>query len=218
MPATAQAPPKRQQQPTPTEATLIAAIIAALGAAVTVAGVTAALGTLLASAGIGSLALRAVATLMLSWPHEVMEGTGPAQRWAIRANLLRRAQFMLAACRRVQAAIVAARSRDDPVLPAIQDALTAERGYMSQHIAASGQRVTAATRVDGMASTYGNVLGWQAVKDSKCTPGCRRASGRNFRADRPPMIEGHPSLPGAVHGSTCRCLPVPPFKDAPVMP
>jgi hypothetical protein len=168
-------------------------------------------------AGISYLALAAVAWLVLSWPPDVIEGTGPAQRWAVRTNTFRRAAFFLNACRRVQAAIVAARSHGQPVKAAILAAITAERRFMAQHIEASHQRVAAASRVDGMASMYGDLLGWQAVRDRRCSPGCARASGKNFRADRPPMIEGHPSLPGAVHNH-CRCYPVPPFKGARVLP
>jgi hypothetical protein len=69
-----------------------------------------------------------------------------------------------------------------------------------------------------MAAVHGNLLGWQATKDPKCTPGCAFSSGKNFRADRPPIVEGHPSYPGAVHGSSCRCVPVAPFKGAKVLP
>jgi hypothetical protein len=185
---------------------------------VTVAGITAALGAKLLAEGIGHLALAAVAWLMLSWPQDVMEGTGPATQWATRTNVLRRATFFLNACKRVQAAVVAARSNNEPVKAAIMAAIATEKRYMALHVQADAARLAAASRVDGMAETYGNILGWKATLDPKCSPGCRKASGSNFRADRPPMIEGHPSLPGAVHGGTCRCIPVPPVKDARVLP
>lgn len=216
MPATAQAPP--QQQHKPTQAQLVTAVIAVLAAAVTVAGVVAALRALFRASGIGTAALTAVAGLILSWVPDVMEGTGPAARWAVRTNAMRRAQFFVAACKRVQAAVTDARSREESVRDAVSAALAAERRYMALHAGACSQRITAASRVDGMAAVHGNLLGWQAITDAKCSPGCRKASGKNFRADRPPMIEGHPSLPGAVHGSTCRCYPVKPFRDAPVLP
>jgi hypothetical protein len=171
----------------------------------------------LAKAGISYLVAAAVAWLVLQWPQDVMEGTGPATRWAVRANSLRRAQFFLAACRRVQAAVAAARSRNEPVKPAIRAAVALEQRYQRQQVAASQGRLKAASAVDGMASAHGNLLGWQAVKDSRCSPGCKFASGKNFLADRPPMIEGHPSLPGATHPN-CRCYPRAPFKGAPVLP
>jgi uncharacterized protein with gpF-like domain len=142
-----------------------------------------------------------------------MEGTGPAQRWAIRANLLRRASFLLNAARRTQQAIVAARSKDQPVMAAIRDALATEQRFMAQHVQASTGRVQAATAVDGMASTYGNLLGWKTVRDKRTTAECYAADKHNFHADRPPAI----GYPGATHPN-CRCTPVPPFKNAPVLP
>lgn len=216
-PAAAQAPPQQPQQQPPGDHDLTAAIIAALGAYFTAEALTRALRAPFKAAGIGGAALAAVASLVASWPHEVMEGTGPATRWAVRANLSRRASFFLHAAKRVQQAVTAARSQGQPLGAAARDALGDERRFMSQHIAASTQRIAAASAVDGMAAMNGNLLGWLAVKDKRCTPGCAWASGKNFRADRPPVIEGHPSLPGAVHGASCRCRPVPPFRDAPVM-
>jgi hypothetical protein len=198
------APQQPPQQPPPPPAALIAAVIAALATAVTVTGIVAALGAKLLKAGISYLALAAVAWLILSWPQDVMEGTGPATRWAVKTNLLRRAIFFLHACRRVQAAVAAARSRNQPVKPAIRAAIAVEQRYQRQQVAASQGRIRAASAVDGMAGTYGNLLGWQAVRDSRCSPGCRKASGSNFRADQPPVIEGSPSYPGAVHPN---CFP-----------
>jgi hypothetical protein len=192
--------------------------VAALAAYGTAKALSAALRAPFRAAGISAAALSAVAALAVSWPHERLEGTGPAQRWAIRLNYLRRAQFVLSAARRVHAAIVTARSQDEPVRGAVRDALATEKRYLGLHVAASAQRVRAASAVDGMAAIHGNLLGWQAVTDARCTPGCAAASGKNFRADRPPVIEGHRAYPGMVHGATCRCRPVPPFKGAEVLP
>lgn len=226
MPPAAQAQPPPQQAPPPPQQQqnddddnhLVALIVAALAVYWTTDALTRALRAPFKAAGISGTALSGVASLIASWPHEVMEGTGPAQRWAVKANLLRRAQFFLAAAKRTQQAIVAARSQDEPVIAAIRDALTTEKRFMGQHIAASTGRIQAASAVDGAASTYGPLLGWQAVKDKRCTPGCANASGKNFRADRPPIVEGHPAFPGMVHGATCRCIPVAPFKGAKVLP
>lgn len=224
MPPTPQAPPQQpapgqppQQQPTPDQR-LLELIIAALAAYGTVKAVSAALRAPFRAAGISGAALSAVAALVLSGPGDAVKGTGAASRFTTRANLARRAAFFLAAARRVQAAVRAARSKDEPAIGAIRDALVTEKRFMAQHVAASAQRVAAAAAVDGMAAKHGNLLGWQAVKDPRCSPGCAAASGKNFRADRPPMIEGHPAFPGAVHGSTCRCRPVAPFKGAEVLP
>lgn len=212
---TTQAPPQQSQQP-PSDHDLTAAILTALGAYFTAQALTRALSAPFRAAGISGAALAGVASLVASWPHEVMEGTGPATRWAVRSNLTRRANFFLAAARRVQHAVVAARSQGQPVMAAVRDALGDERRFMSQHIAASTQRVQAASAVDGMAAMHGNLLGWQARQDKAVSEGCKAASGKNFRADRPPVVEGHPSYPGTVH-LHCRCMPVPPFPDAPVM-
>lgn len=216
-PANPSAQPQQNPPAAPSDAVLIAAVIAALGTALTAVAVMSALRRLLSAAGVGYLALAACAELVMSWPQDVLEGTGPATRWAVRTNLHRRAAFFLAACRRVQAAVTDARSRREPVRAAVLDAIGTERRYLAMHVTACQQRVTAASRVDGMAAEHGNLLGWLAVKDRRCSPGCSRASGRNFRADHPPVIEGHPSYPGTVHNS-CRCIPVRPFRGAPVLP
>lgn len=208
-----QAPPPQQQQQQNDDSHLVALIVAALAVYWTTETLTRALRAPFKTAGISGAALSGVASLVASWPHEVMEGTGPAQRWAVRANLLRRAQFFLAAAKRTQQAIVAARSQDEPVIAAIRDALGKERTFMGQHIAANAGRIQAATAVDGMASTYGNLIGWKSVRDKRTTAECYAADGKNFHADKPPRI----GLPGATHPN-CRCIPVPPYRNAPVLP
>jgi hypothetical protein len=215
--AQAQASPQQPQQPQDDDG-LIAVIVAALAAYVTAKALAGALRAPFKAAGISGTALSAAASLVASLPQEAMKGTGPAQRNATRTNLLRRASFFLNAARRTQAAIVAARSQNQPVIGAVRDALTAEKRYLAQHVDASATRVKAAAAVDKLAAVHGNLLGWQATKDPKCTPGCAFSSGKNFRADRPPIVEGHPAYPGSVHGSSCRCVPVAPFKGAPVLP
>ena len=212
-----QSPPPQQAQQQPSDDHLIALIVTALGAYMLAGGLVRALRAPFKAAGISGAALAAVATLVVSWPHDVLEGTGPAQRWAIRQNVLRRAAFFLSAARRVQAAIVAARSQNQPVMQAIRDAVTAEKRFMGQHIQASGQRVRAASAVDGMAGTHGGLLGWKTFLDARTSPGCRQANGANFRVDDPPVIEGSPSFPGAVHPG-CRCMPVKPYRGAAVLP
>lgn len=214
--ATTQAPPQNQQQQRPTQAQLVAAIIPALLAAVTVAGVTAALAAIMAAAGIGYAALKATVALVLAMPLPVMEGTGPATRWAVRQNAVRRAQFLVSASQRVQDAADHARAHGLPVLPAMQAAVVAEQRYFSLHVAMGTKRLSASAAVDGMAGTCGNILGWNAVLDAATTYGCRAANGSNFYADDPPVVEGAPSVPGAVH-SLCRCWPSAPHRGAPVM-
>jgi hypothetical protein len=210
--------PQQQQDDTAADAALIALIVAALAAYGTAQALTGALKAPFKAAGISGAALSAIAALAVSAPQDAVKGTGPASRWALRNNLLRRAQFVLAASRRVQQAVKAARSQNEPAMTAIRDALATEKQYLGQHIAASEGRVDAASSVDSAAAKHGKLLGWQATKDKRCTPGCAAASGSNFKADRPPIVEGHPAFPGMVHGATCRCIPVAPFKGAKVLP
>jgi hypothetical protein len=214
--ATTQPPPQQQKPPPPTQAQLIAAIIPALASAVTAAGVFALLAALMLAAGIGYAALKATIALVLSMPLPVMEGTGPATRNAVRTNTLRRAQFMLSASRRVQAAVAHANAHGLPVFPAIQAAITAEQRFYGLHVAMGTKRMTASAAVDGMAEMHGNLLGWNAVIDAATTYGCRAANGKNFYADDPPVVEGAPALPGAVH-SLCRCWASAPRRGAPVL-
>lgn len=217
-PTQTQPPPQQAPQQPQDDAALISLIVAALAAYTTAQALTGALKAPFKTAGIGGAALSAVAALALSVPHDAVKATGPASRWALRANLSRRAAFVLAAARRVNTAVKAARSRNQPAMAAIRDALAVEKTYLGQHVAASAGRVEAASAVDAAAAKHGNLLGWQAVKDPRCTPGCANAGGKNFHADRPPMVEGHPAFPGMVHGATCRCIPVKPFKGATVLP
>lgn len=212
---TAQQPP--QQQRKPTDQQLIALILAAFAAASTLAGIYALLRKPFALAGISRPALKAGIALVLAMPQQPMEGTGPATRWAVKTNELRRASFTVNASRRVQAAIDDARAHGEPLARAIGDAARAENRFFAQHVAASDQRIKATSAVDGMASVYGSLLGWHAVKDKNITPGCLAADGKNFHADDPPVVEGSPSYPGAVH-ARCRCFPVAPKPGAPILP
>src|ERR1035441_11075534 len=79
-------PPPQQAQQQPPDDHLIALIVAALGAYMLAGGLVRALRAPFKAAGISGAALAAVAALVSSWPHDVLEGTGPAQRWAIRQN------------------------------------------------------------------------------------------------------------------------------------
>lgn len=216
-PASQQAPaqpPPQTPPPAPlTPAQVIAVILSALGTALTAAQLVRLLAKVMKAAGIGLLALRAVCVLMMSWPSVPLEGTGPAQRAMIRTNTLRQAQFMFSACKRVQAAVAKARSQNAPVIDAIRAALSTEQRYMGMHIMASQRRVTAATTVDGMAETYGPLLSWIAVMDTRTTAECRAANGKSFYASRPPAI----GYPGTVHPH-CRCQPGPPRPGAPILP
>jgi len=194
---------------------LLALIVAALAANTTAQALTKALSVPFKAAGIGGTALASAAALVLSGPRDIpLKGPpGPAVRWAVRHNLLRKASFFLNAARRTQQAIKAARSQDQPATAAIRTALAAEKTYLGQHVAASAQRVQAASAVDGMAAKHGDLLGWNTVKDSRTTAECYEAAGKNFHAARPPAI----GFPGATHPN-CRCYPGPPHPGAKVLP
>ena len=128
-----------------------------------------------------------------------------------------RAAFTLATARRIEQAVKEAQAHGEPVIPAIQKALDAERRWYDAHLAASRKRADAGAAVDNAAAKYGTLLGWKAVLDKATTPGCRKASGSNFRVDDPPVIEGSPAFPGSAHPH-CRCIPVKAYRGAPVMP
>lgn len=80
--------------------------------------------------------------------------------------------------------------------------LEAEQGFFNQHLEAVKQRRKTASAVDRARMRYGTTLGWHAVMDSRTSPECREANGKNFDAGRMPAI----GYPGAVHPS-CRCKP-----------
>lgn len=215
---TTTAPPQQpRQQDAPSDTALIAAIIAAFLLLHSARAITARLRAPFSRAGVSPSALKAAIALVLSMPQQPMEGTGPATRWAVRVNETRRGAYALAAMRRIQRAVDDARAQGEPVNGAIGAALARERTYWAQHIAASQHRVAATSAVDGMAGTYGNLLSWRTVRDANVTPGCLAADGKNWRVDDPPVIEGNPSFPGAVH-ARCRCKAGPPRRGAPVMP
>lgn len=81
-------------------------------------------------------------------------------------------------------------------------ALETERRYFQQHQIAMKKRVAAATAIDKIAGSTRRKVGWYATLDSRTSPECRAAHGKNFFADRMPSI----GYPGAVHPS-CRCKP-----------
>ncbi len=202
-----QPPPSRSDQ------RLAAEITAVLATAVTAAAIVAALRSSLKAAGIAGSTLQAVAAMVLGRGHTAPEPLGPAGRYVASLNVMRSGAFFLAACRRVQRDVNTARSKGEPVMAALQDALRAEQRYFAQHAEASDRRVQAATAVDSAASVHGNLLGWNAVKDSRTTAECYAADHKNFRADRPPLI----GYPGATH-PMCRCFPSAPFEGAPLIP
>lgn len=136
-------------------------------------------------------------------------GASPAELAVYRLNVTRRAGYLSAASRRLSAAFV--RGTDEA-----QKALRTELRYLMSHLAAEQRRVEAAEQVAvkvrvqqrqarKTGTPWPGLLGWYTTLDSRTSPECRRANGRNFDPRKVPAI----GFPGAVH-LHCRCRPGPP--------
>lgn len=101
-----------------------------------------------------------------------------------------RALYVLNATRRIESA------SDREV------AINRERDFFDLHMQAVRKRRTTASAVDKARARYGDDLGWYAKMDSRTSPECREANGKNFSALRVPAI----GFPGSVHPH-CRCRP-----------
>jgi hypothetical protein len=159
--------------------------------------------------GVETAALLAVLHLVMDRPHEPRLGYGPATNRVEALNLMRRAQYLVHAARRMSDAWKLARARNEDPVAALKAALDTERRYFGQHILALESRMAAASRVDSASMMWGPLLGWYARMDARTSAACRYANGHNFRADRMPAI----GYPGMVH-PVCRCLPGPPIPGA----
>jgi hypothetical protein len=202
--------PDQQQQNTAEDAATVTAIAALLAVPFPPVG---RLVTLLTQHRVSRPAARAVVALVTSAGQNPVLPLGSAGRGMQRTNLLRRAQFLLGAAKRLTRALGTNPSKD-----AVMGALRRERQYWRQHLHASDRRTQAAALVDSIADTSSGqvtdretgrarrVLGWRAVLDERTTPDCRAAHGRNFYTDQEPRI----GWPGTVHAQ-CRCGPVPPW-------
>lgn len=215
MPAAAQPvtqpPPSAAQE----EAALAAATAEVLATGAVLGGVSAATAALAASFlrfGIPEPALRGAIAVVLSFPPETFGVSGPATTSMVRINLARRAQYVIAAARRITTALRDARSRNEDMAAALADAIDRERRYYAQHLEASWKRAQAAARVDSSAMLYGPLLGWYSLLDRSTTADCRHADGRNFIAAVMPAI----GYPGMVHPQ-CRCLPGPPHPAGAIL-
>lgn len=225
-PAAPQAPPQAQQPPPQQQDgalddTALAVAIAALLAQLTVAGayatsVAGMLALLRARFALSAAALQAlgaVLSLVTEHPSPLSGVTGPASAQVSRVNTARRAQYVLAASKRVLGAAREARAKGESVTGAFADALATERRYYLMHLAAMRNRANAAAETDKAAAKYGNLLGWLAKKDDRTSPECYAASGKNYYASRMPDI----GFPGAVHPS-CRCRPVAAWPGGKLLP
>lgn len=215
-------PPAAPAQPPPPEQPMSdAAIVAALAALLVSAAAAAVTSTLVAAivallvrpperrgeVRVTRTAATAVARLVLQQRDRQVEPLGMAGRRMQRLNVQRRAQFLLAAARRVTRQIGTGRTRE-----ALVKALSAEQRFWRQHQEATAKRAQAAASTDsaierhGVQTTSGTVLGWSAVNDDRTSAECRAAHGKNWVLQRPPQI----GIPGTVHVH-CRCKPVKPW-------
>lgn len=205
----------------PTTGQAQAALYAALGAEAAsafvsysgAAGLFAALRPKFRQAGFSDVALMTAIEVQVSFPAERIEGIGPGTRWATRANLARRVAFFLNSAQRIQGDLARGRATGRPLAQTISSAISGERRFFRQHVAASYGRTVAGARVDSAAQEYGGVLGWHAERDSHTSPECLAAHGKNFHADQIPLI----GYPGTVHPA-CRCLPVRAYPGAAFLP
>ncbi|HYK70449.1 MAG TPA: hypothetical protein VEV45_21065 [Streptosporangiaceae bacterium] len=205
---TPQQPPP--QQPPPQQLPVAAAAV--LATAATVAAAAGVLAPLFIAEGIRRKVVEAALGVVMGMPPETTGFHGPATAHVARLNLMRRAQFLVASARRLQADVTAARSRDESLVRALADGVIRERRNYGQHLMANWARAQAAANVDSASMDYGRLLGWYTRRDSRTSPECLAANRRNFYADQMPPI----GYPGAVHPH-CRCLPGPPFPGAPLV-
>jgi hypothetical protein len=219
---TTPAPPQPQQpvQPPPSGlddpalAIAVASILAGFGGpAVAVAGAVAGLAARFALTAAAVQALGAVLNVVMQHPPPVTGVIGAASQQTARMNMARRAQYVIAAAKRVMGAARDARAKGEPVGAAIRAQLAKERRYYEQHQAAMWNRAAAAGKTDMAAAEHGNFLGWNTVIDARTSAECRAADGWNFRATAMPDI----GFPGAVH-PRCRCYPSAPHPGGRLLP
>jgi len=98
-----------------------------------------------------------------------------------------------------------------------------EARYFLRHLEAEDRRMRSAALQDTAAllnadretpsTDRAELLNWRAVMDDRTTFECRMADGKNFRADKMPLV----GWPGAVHVH-CRCSAGPEVPGAPLLP
>jgi hypothetical protein len=216
-PAPSQQPPPQGQQPPPPPpadlddpaiAIAVAAVLAGAGGpAITVAATVAALKVRFALTAAAVTALGAVLNVVMEHPPPVTGVIGAASEQTSRMNAARRAQYVIAAAKRVMGAVVEARSKGLPVGAAIRAQLARERKFYEQHQQAMWNRAKAAGQIDMEAATHGGLLGWYAKRDKSTTPECAKADRHNFYVSPPPKI----GLPGIGPHFGCRCEAGPPW-------
>lgn len=150
------------------------------------------------ASGLSRLAAEGATSLILSNPLPATGPIGEATRLTQRENVMRRAQYLLNAARRL--------AKAGP--GGLGQALQQERRHLNAHVQAQSKRTMAAAATDSAAWSYGPVLGWYAKHDERTTKDCLAADGKNFYANQRPLI----GWPGADHHTNCRCVPGKPHR------
>jgi len=161
----------------------------------------------LMDAGVSRTAARAIVLLHKQQPLQPKLGFDPVTKETIRTNLIRRAQYLIIAGKRLQREIDDVQSQAGGKLSqakAMVAALAQEKRYYDLHLQASQGREVAAGRVDAAAAQFGEKLGWYAIMDDRTTRHCAEANGKNFYHHKKPAI-GWPGVGGPHIG--CRCRP-----------
>jgi hypothetical protein len=220
---TAPAPPQQPpaQQPVPQQdlddpalVIAVAAILAGIGGpALTAAAAVASLKVRFALTAAAASALGAVLNVVLQHPPPVTGVIGHASEQAARMNAARRAQYVIAAAKRVMGAARDARAKGEPVIAAVRGQLATEQRYYSLHQTAMWSRAAAAGKTDMAAAEHGDLLGWNTVIDKRTSLECKAADGWNYYASSMPDI----GFPGGTH-EHCRCFPSAPHPGARLLP
>jgi hypothetical protein len=215
-----QPPPPQQPDDGLDDAALAVAIAALLAtAAVTAAyasSVTLMLAALKARFALSAAAwqaLGAVLTDVTSHPPAVTGVIGAASAQTSRMNAARRAQYVIAAAKRVLGAAREARAKGEPAGAAVRAQLDVERRYYAMHQAAMWNRARAAGSTDMAAAEHGDLLGWNTIRDNRASAECLAADGKNYYASAMPDI----GYPGSVHPH-CRCFPSAPHPGGKLLP
>jgi hypothetical protein len=206
----------QQPAPPPGDAgqdALVLAVASALLTASTVDAAVQAASSAVKVTGAAALGLRAALGIVMSFPPAQDSFYGQAGQQAARQNLLRRAQFTVSAAKRLSQDVSRAISARQPVAAALSAGIDRERRFYGSHLLAIWNRTRAAAQTDTAVMTYGDLLGWATVLDTKTSKDCRDANGKNYYASAMPVI----GYPGAVHPH-CRCYPTSPYRNGKILP
>ena len=216
-----QQPPPPVQQPPPQQdddglqdTALAVALALLLLTALSAAAVIAALKARFTLSRYAWQALEGVLGDVMASPPPVTGVIGAASARTSRMNAARRAQYVLAATKRTVGAMREARSKGEPVIPAMREQLARERRFYAQHRKAMWDRAAAAGKIDMEAAVHGPLLGWYAKRDKRTTAECKAADHHNFYADNPPDI----GFPGIGPHVGCRCFAGPPWPGGKLLP